>query len=257
MTGRNRWVALLLVIAVLASACSDDSLDEESEPYADAIAERFDPTPDRPTGQMGRCFAHEFVGYLGTDRLAAIGTPEDVAGLLISDEGALGLSAAEAEDVAGAFVDCGPDISRGIAAGVLDNYGVQEIEQPGCLAAAGRPLAVAFFSAAFVGEDSAPRAFTATDAAVIAGDLLGCGSRLADDMRSWLVPRLELGQQFLGADGVADDEQRACVDDQIDQATLERFLTGELARTNSSLDTLFATDFEVFGPIATDIAGCF
>jgi hypothetical protein len=71
------------------------------------------------------------------------------------------------------------------------------------------------------------------------------------------VPRLELGARFLGSDATADDDQQACVERQIDRATLERFLAGELARTNSSLDTLFATDLEVFGPVASDIAACF
>lgn len=250
-------MVLLLAIAVLSSACGDDSLDEGSEPYAEAIAERFDPTPDRPTGQIGRCFADEVVARLGIDRLGAIGTPDEVAEQLLSDEGALGLSAAEAQEVAETFVDCGPDISRGVAADVLDNYGVREIEQPGCLAAAGRPLAVAFFAAAFVGDDSAPDTFAAADAAVIAGELMGCGSRLADDMRTWLVPRLDLGARFLGTDTDLDDDQRNCVEDEIDRATLERFLAGELAGTNSSFATMFTTDPEVFGPVADDIAACF
>ena len=250
-------MAAICGAVLLAAACSDDGGEEQSESYADAIAERFDPTPDRPTGQVGRCFAEQVVEYLGAERLVALGSPDEVAMLLVDDEAALGLTAAEADDIAEEFVDCGPDISRGVAADLLDDYGVDQIEQPGCLAAAGRPLAVAFFATAFGGDASAPTAFSTSEAAMIAGDLMGCGDRLAADMREWMVPRLELGPQFMGGDAPLDDQQHSCVAGEIDDATLERFLAGELAGTNSSIDTLFATDPEVFGPVASAIAACF
>lgn len=133
----RRPVLALLVAAVLAAACGDDSSSDDMARYTDALAESFavDSGSEefRFTDESADCVAERSAEVIGIDRLREVGAPEDVTAATTDDLSVFDLDQDELDEISGALLDCVDDAEQLLRAEFLRSSAV-EGEQAACVA---------------------------------------------------------------------------------------------------------------------------